>query len=304
MTNSGGPPTFVATTDRPHAIASSVASPNGSTRLGWQTTSAAREPERHLGVRHGAGQMHARPTLERAAQRPVSHEGERPLAVPGERAREAQHVLPLGEGAGADERRPVGAPAELRARLGRVSRREAVEIHAAVDDLHASARLRCHGLEPRPKPARDSDDPRRPADREARGRAHGSRPDRVLDVLAVSREHGRRAPGEHGEQAGGHEEVRVRDVRAKPPCGRHDVPGERRVAGAAAAAVDDRPGELVPPCLEARLQLGDERAEVGRVRAGVHLGDEQDAHASRRYRGVTWTMPRHISSVVPSPHST
>ena len=31
----------VATTDRPHAIASSVASPNGSARLGWQTTSAA-----------------------------------------------------------------------------------------------------------------------------------------------------------------------------------------------------------------------------------------------------------------------
>ena len=120
----------------------------------------------------------------------------------------------------------------------------------------------------------------------------------------MRREHGRRAPGEHGEQAGGDEEMRVHDVRAEPPCGRHDVPGERRVTGAAAAAVDDRPGELVPPCLEARLQLGDERAEVGRVRAGVHLGDEQDAHASRRYRGVTWTMPRHISSVVPSPHST
>ena len=40
-TNSGGPPTRVATTDLPHAIPSSVASPNGSTRLGWQTTSAA-----------------------------------------------------------------------------------------------------------------------------------------------------------------------------------------------------------------------------------------------------------------------
>src|SRR5207253_2171049 len=33
-TNSGGPPTLVATTERPHAIASSSACPNGSTRLG------------------------------------------------------------------------------------------------------------------------------------------------------------------------------------------------------------------------------------------------------------------------------
>ena len=66
-------------------------------------------------------------------------------------------------------------------------------------------------------------------DRKPRGRAHGSRPDRVLDVLAVRREHGRRAPGEHCEQAGGHEEVGVHDIRAKPPCGRHDIPGERGV---------------------------------------------------------------------------
>ena len=41
VTNSGGPPTVVATTERADAIASSVARPNGSTRLGWQTTSAA-----------------------------------------------------------------------------------------------------------------------------------------------------------------------------------------------------------------------------------------------------------------------
>ena len=40
-TNSGGPPTAVATTERPQASASSVTSPNGSARLGWQTTSAA-----------------------------------------------------------------------------------------------------------------------------------------------------------------------------------------------------------------------------------------------------------------------
>ena len=40
-TNSGGPPTVVPTTLRPHASASSAAWPNGSTRLGWQSTSAA-----------------------------------------------------------------------------------------------------------------------------------------------------------------------------------------------------------------------------------------------------------------------
>ena len=41
VTNSGGPPIRVATTVRPQAIASSSACPNGSTRLGPQTTRAS-----------------------------------------------------------------------------------------------------------------------------------------------------------------------------------------------------------------------------------------------------------------------
>ena len=41
VTNSGGPPNRVATTERLHAIASSSAWPNGSSRAGPQTTAAA-----------------------------------------------------------------------------------------------------------------------------------------------------------------------------------------------------------------------------------------------------------------------
>ncbi len=67
-------------------------------------------------------------------------------------------------------------------------------------------------------------------------------------------------------------------------------------------AVDDSALEVVASQGELALEVGDENAEVGVVRPRVHLRDEEDPQ--RVYPRVTWRMPRHISSVVPSPQST
>ena len=102
---------------------------------------------------------------------------------------------------------------------------------------------------------------------------------RVLDILPVGRDDERRAAREGGEQARRHEEVRVDDVGPERVRRPEHVDREPRVAVAAAAAVDDGPRELVAASLERVLQRRDERAEVRRVRPGVHLRDEQDPHA-------------------------
>ena len=103
-TNSGGPPIRVATTERPHAIASSSAWPNGSISAGPQTTSAALSQP-------GTSSCGTRPTtrtpvapLERGAQRPVADERQRAAAEPRERVGEPDDVLPLGERADVHER--------------------------------------------------------------------------------------------------------------------------------------------------------------------------------------------------------
>jgi hypothetical protein len=51
------------------------------------------------------------------------------------------------------------------------------------------------------------------------------------------------------------------------------------------------------------LEARDEDSEVRVVRARVHLRDEEDAQGAA-YGRVTWRIPRHISSVVPSPQRT
>ena len=66
-TNSGGPPTRVATTLRAARERFERAWPNGSTRLGWQRTSARGEVARHRVVRHVAGDA-SRPAGPRAAR--------------------------------------------------------------------------------------------------------------------------------------------------------------------------------------------------------------------------------------------
>ena len=67
--------------------------------------------------------------------------------------------------------------------------------------------------------------------------------------------------------------------------------------------VDDGSLELVAACDELSLEAGDEDAEIRVVRARVHLGDEEYPQLGA-YPRVTWRMPRHISSVVPSPQRT
>ena len=86
---------MVATTERADAIASSVARPNGSTRLGWQTTSDA-------AIQAGTSSWPTRPTtwiplspLERSSQRAVADERQRALPAPLERTREPEDVLAL-----------------------------------------------------------------------------------------------------------------------------------------------------------------------------------------------------------------
>ncbi len=90
--------------------------------------------------------------------------------------------------------------------------------------------------------------------------------------------HERRAPGERGDQSRGDEEVRVDDVGA---LGGERPAGERQVAELPAAArVENGELDLVTASHERPLDLRDEGAEVGRVRPGIHLGDEKDPHKS------------------------
>ena len=111
----------------------------------------------------------------------------------------------------------------------------------------------------------------------------------------------RGATTKHGEQARRHEEVGVDDVGTEPAGSRRDVTRQGEVARAPAAPVDDRALELVAARGEGRFEVGDERAERGRVRPRVHLGDEKDAHPA--------TLPPHrTASYVPhssrsAPHS-
>src|SRR3954465_7004644 len=98
-TNSGGPPTRVATTVRPHAIASRIAWPNGSMRLGAQTTSGARVypgtsrcpgPPR---VPAAARDANAVAPLETRSLRTVADEREAAALEARERVGEADDVL-------------------------------------------------------------------------------------------------------------------------------------------------------------------------------------------------------------------
>lgn len=67
--------------------------------------------------------------------------------------------------------------------------------------------------------------------------------------------------------------------------------------------VDDGSLELVATSSELALEVRDEDPEVGVFGARVHLRDEEDSQVAA-YPLVTWRIPRHISSVVPSPQST
>ena len=113
-----------------------------------------------------------------------------------------------------------------------------------------------------------------------------------------------RACRERGCEAGRDEEVRVRDVRIEAPCAAPGVAEQagRGVRGRRPRVVHDRALDLVPARDELALEIRDEDAEVRIVRAWIHLRDEEDSQLS--YPRVTCRIPRHISSVVPSPHRT
>ena len=123
----------------------------------------------------------------------------------------------------------------------------------------------------------------------------------VRDVLAVRGDDERSARRERGRKAGRDEEVRVGDVGMEAPRRPGGIAEQAQVAPPPSdARVDDRPLDLVPPGDQLVLEVRDEHPEVRIVRPGVHLRDEEDSQ--RRYPRVTCRIPRHISSVVPSPH--
>ena len=213
--------------------------------------------------------------FELRAQRPVAGIRERAFAEERERVGEADDVLPRIERTDAEvARRAVG-----RRRDG-----EAVEIDAARDDFGLPARLGQLRLELAPEVLGDADDRRCATNDEPRRRGDpGDRAD-VPHVASVRRHDERRPAGKRGDQAGGHEEVRVDDIGLRRA---HRLAYERQVAGlASGTGVEHRALHVVAARDELALDLRDERPEIGRVGAGIHLRDEKDAHGgSVRARG-------------------
>ena len=207
---------------------------------------------------------------------------------------------------------PSGSqPTSARA-ASRSSGANRVEIDAAVDHGRlAGSAGRC-SLEAQPQPVGDRDDGRRTPHREPGRAAHHPRALRVGDVLAVGGEDGGRPSRDRAEQPRRNEEVRVDDVRSEASSG----PARRRGRGSRcrpwpAAAVDDRPRELVPARLEPRLEVGHEgpqrrrgsapgtsgrRAGCARARRSA-AGDLQDPEAHLVGRPLA---PQDVARLLPS----
>ena len=230
-------------------------------------------------MRDASEQADPLPSLEPGPERPVARERERPLPEPREGIGEADDVLPFFERADAEDagrsRRAFGD-------------REVLAIDPARDDLHLLPRLGQLRLELALQVARDADHGFRAAYDEAGRSRHARKRADVPDVPPVRGDDERRAAGEGGNQAGGDEEVRVHDVRPRRGEG---PPRQRQVAELPARArVEDGQLDLVASRDELPLDLRDERPEVGRSGAWVHLRDEQDAH------GASVRGPRATSS--------
>ena len=269
-TNSGGPPMRVATTGRPHAIPSSSAWPSGSSRLGWQRTCASREAARDLVVRR-RGRRAATPvaSLELRAQRPVAGERQRPFAEPRERVGEPDDVLALAQRADAEERGPARP-----ARAATANRSRSTPL---VDDLRLAARLgqlrlelaRAGSRRRRRPPPRADDEPRRSGDAGSSPMLRTSRPWAVTTSGARARE--------RGDQPARDEEVRVDDV---GPSARAARGARARDSGACRRARVSSTARSIscPRAVSARSTCATNVAEIGRVRPGIHLRDEEDPH--------------------------
>ena len=161
-TNSGGPPIRVATTERPHAIASSSAWPSGSTQARLREDVALGEQARDLVVRDAAEQAR-RPRGPRAAAR--SGPSPAKVSVPSpSRANASARRTTFFRSSSAPTQRKRGGPSG--ARLDG----EALAVDAARDDLHLAARLGQLRLELAPQVVGDADHGRRaPHDEAGRG---------------------------------------------------------------------------------------------------------------------------------------
>ena len=280
MTNSGGPPTTVATTERSEAIASSSACPNGSTRLGWQTTSAAWIQRRTSSCGTRPASVTRGLPSSCGAKRAVADEREPRPFQSLERLCEADDVLPLVERADAQISGAVAVPAERGARLGLVAAAKALEVDAAVDDLDLAERARDARLELAAQVVRDGDDGVRAADDGLGGRLDAADRADVADVAAVGGDDEWGARGEVGEQAGGDEVVGVDDVGLRPAgdgAGRRK--SRRYLARPPPRLVSTARSSSWPRRAQRLDERDEERAVVGIVRPRPHLRDEEDPHA-------------------------
>jgi hypothetical protein len=83
---------------------------------------------------------------------------------------------------------------------------------------------------------------------------------------------------ERRDEAGGNEEVRVDDV---GPPGRERPSRERQITKLPSGPrVEHGELDLMAAGDQLPLDLGDERPEIGRLGARVHLGYEEDAHGA------------------------
>ena len=73
--------------------------------------------------------------------------------------------------------------------------------------------------------------------------------------------------------------MRVHDVGSEAPRRADGIAGEREMSSPSTGAlIDHRALQIMPASREFPLEVGDEDSEVGVVRAGIHLRDEEDLH--------------------------
>ena len=278
----------VATTGAPHAIASRIDCPNGSSSDGAADDVGGGEPARHR-RRAGRGRRRARRARpsSAAAQRPVADERERAAAEPRERVGEPHDVLALGQRPDVRRTPATRAPprAPRRAKRSRSTPESTTSVlPRASGSLRSSSRRRySETRDHRRRAAYDAPRQRR----DARHRAD------VADVAAVRGDDERRVHLDANSPDGTRKCAQTTSGRR----GRADTAcrSSRKRALAAAAPVEHRELDLVPALAQRVLQLRDERAEVGVGRPRVHLRDEQDPHQSpsaRRAGGRTRPTPR------------